>query len=137
MRAGSDGCERIGDGEATIVVPMPVDANFFAGRLHHLVDDKLNEIKRAVGGGVADGVAENDGARAVSNGRRVQPLDGIRIGSNRVFRDVHGRKPVLHREPHGFFGGALEMINRPVFHEAADRAGSEERCCFNGNAHHL
>ena len=82
-------------------------------------------------------VAKDDGACAVSNGGRVQPLNGIGIGSNGVFGDVHGRKTVLDRELHCFFGGALEVLDRPVFHEAADRAATEKRCGFNGDAHGL
>src|SRR4029077_5407967 len=71
VRAGSKCRERIGNGEAAIVVPVPVDANFLAGRFYDFVDRKLHKIEGAGRSGMADGVAKNDGARAVSNGRRV------------------------------------------------------------------
>ena len=116
---------------------VPIHADFFAGRSHHLIDSELHEVERPTWRGVADRVAENDGARTVSNGRRIQPLDGIGIGAHRVFRDVHGRKTVLDREPYRLFGGPLEVLDRPVFHQAPDRTGAKKRCRFNGHAHHL
>ncbi len=62
--SGGDGGERIGDGEAAIVVAMPVDANFFAGGLDDFIDYEFDEIEGAGGRGVADGVAEDGGASA-------------------------------------------------------------------------
>ncbi len=40
-------------------------------------------------------------------------------------------------ELHGFFGGALEMIDGPVFHEASNGAGAEEGGGFDGDSHSL
>src|SRR6266478_5392421 len=113
---------------------MPVDANFFAGGFHDFVDGEFHEVECAVGSGVADGVAKNDGACAVSNGGRIQTLHSIGIGSNGVFRDVHGRKAVFDGELYRFLCGALEVINRPIFHEAANGTGTEKSRGFDGDA---
>ncbi len=137
VRTACHSRKRIGDGKAAVIVPMPIDANLLARRFHDFFDGKFHQVERAIWRGVADGVAQNNRARAVSNGRRVQSLHGARIGANSVFRDVHGRKPVLDRELHRFFSGAFEVINRPVFHEAANWAGAKERCRFNRHAYAL
>ena len=41
---------------------------------------------------------------------------------------------VIDCELHGFLGGAFEMIDGPVFDEAANRAGAEEGSGFDGDA---
>ena len=86
---------------------------------------------------MADGVAEHDGARAAANGGGVKTLDGVRVGANRVFRHVHGRKAVLDCELHGFFGGALEMIDGPVFDQPPDGARAQKCGSFNRHSHAL
>ena len=86
---------------------------------------------------MADGVAQDDGARAAANRGGVKPLDGIRIGANGVFGDVHGRQVVFDGKLDGVFGGALEMIDGPVFDQAANRTGAEECCGFDGDADSL
>ncbi len=116
---------------------VPINANFFTGRFHHFVDGEFHKVERAIRRGVSDGVAENDGACAVSNGGCIQPLHSVRIRANGVFRYVHGRKTVFDSELDRFFSGALEVINGPVFDQAADRTGAEKRCGFNGDANPL
>src|SRR6267378_1618258 len=37
----------------------------------------------------------------------------------------------------GFFGGALKVVDGPVFDQAADRAGAEEGGGFDGDSHAL
>ena len=44
-------------------------------------------------------------------------------------------KPGGGGELHGFFGGALKMIDGPIFDEAANRAGAEKRGGFERHAH--
>ena len=56
---------------------MPVHANFFAAGFDDFLDDEFHQVVRAVGNGVADGVAEHDGAGAAANRRRVKTLDGV------------------------------------------------------------
>src|SRR2546426_9911571 len=38
MRSRSNGRERIGDGEATVVVSVPIDTDFLTRRFHHFFD---------------------------------------------------------------------------------------------------
>ncbi len=135
--AASHSRKRIRDRKPAIVVAVPVDANFFAGWFHDLVDGELHKVERTIWRGVADGVAENNGARTVSNGRGVQPLHGIGISANGVFRDIHGRKSVLDRELYCFFGSAFEVIDRPIFHQPADGTAAEKCSGFNRYAHAL
>ena len=132
--AGGDCPQRIGDGEAAIVVAVPIDANFFAAGLDDFADDKLNEVVRALGRGVADRVAEDDGVRAVLYGSGVETFDGVGVGANRVFRNVHAREIVRDGEFYGVFGGAEEMVDGPIFHDAANRAGAEEGGGFDGDS---
>jgi len=54
-----------GDGQAAIVVTMPVRRGIFSPD-GFTTSSMANSLERAVGRGVADGVTENDGARTVS-----------------------------------------------------------------------
>src|ERR1700722_668226 len=132
--AAGDGCERIGDGETAIVVSVPVDANVLAAGLDDFVDGKFDEVVGALRRGVTDGIAKNNGARTVVDSGRVETLYRFPVGANRVFGDEHRRQVVFDDELDGFFGGALEVIDGPVFDEAADRAGTEECRGFDGDA---
>jgi len=87
--AGGNGRQGVGDGQAAIVVAVPVDANFLAGGLHDFGDGELNEIEGALRHGVSDGVAENDGAGAATNGGGVEAFYRVGIGADGVFGDVH------------------------------------------------
>jgi len=95
---------------------------------------ELDEVERAIGSGVPT-VSQRTMALAPFDRRRVavHAVSGIR--STRVFGDVHGRKPFSPAELHCFFGGALEVLDRPSLHEAADWARAapptKERCSFN------
>ena len=64
----------------------------------------------------------------------VEPLHGFGIGAHGVFGDVHGRQAVGHGKLDGFFRGALEVVDAPVFDQAANGAGTEKRGGFNGNS---
>ena len=63
--AGGDRGQRVGDGQAAIVVAVPIDADVFAAGFDDFVDGKFYEVVGALRVGVADGVAE-----ARSRGRR-------------------------------------------------------------------
>ena len=132
--AGGDRGQRIRDGEAAIIVAVPIDADFFAGWLDDFFDTKFYQIVGAARGGVADGVAENRGARAGTNCGGVQRVHCCRVGANRVFGDVHHRQACGDGEFDGFFGGALQMIDGPIFYQAANRAGAEKSGGFDGAA---
>ena len=102
--AGGNRGERIRDGKPAIVVTVPIHANFFAGRLHDFCDYEIHQIVGAARGGVADRVAQNDGARPGTNRGGIKVIDRRGIGANRVLGDVHHRQPGGGSEFHGFFG---------------------------------
>ena len=86
---------------------------------------------------MADGVAENQRFGAAVDGRIVQAFYRGGIRARGVFGDVHRRQIVRDRKAHGFFGGATEIVDGPVFHEAANGAGAEEGGGFDGDAYAL
>src|SRR5271168_2208460 len=110
MGAGGDGCERIGNSQAAVVVAVPVDADFFAAGLHDIIDSEFDEVVGALGRGVSDRIAEDYGAGTVADCIGIEPLDGVAIGARGVFGDVHGWQAVLHGESYRFFRSALEVI---------------------------
>src|SRR5580700_1114994 len=130
MGAGGDGCDRIGNSQATVVVAVPVDADLFAARLHDFIDGKFDEVVGALRRGVADRIAENYSAGAVADRGGIETLDGVAIGAGGVFGYVHGWQAVVDGEPYSFFRGALEVVDGPVFDKAADGAGAEEGSGF-------
>src|SRR5947209_2398074 len=69
--------------------------------------------------------------------RRIEPLDGFGIGADRIFRDEHGGKAVLHRERDGVLDRALQMVGGPVFHQPPNGARTQKRGSLYGNAHTL
>ena len=73
---------------------------------------------------MADGVAEHHGAGAGADRGGVQRDYCGGVGADRVFGDVHHWEAGGGGEFYGVFGGALEVIDGPVFDEAADRAGA-------------
>jgi len=137
MSAAGHGSERIGDGQAAVVVPVPVDADFLAGWLHDFFDGEFHEIVRAVGSGVADGVAKDDGTGAAANSAGIEAFHGRGVSAHGVFGDVHGRQTVVDGELDGFFGGAFEVIHGPILDEAADGTGAQKRRGLEGDAHAL
>ena len=84
--AASDGGERICDGEAAVVVAVPIDADFLAAGFDDFIDGKFDQVVGALRRRVADGVAEDDGARAVADRGGVEALDGFAVGANRCLR---------------------------------------------------
>ena len=86
---------------------------------------------------MADGVAQNDGASAGADGCRVERNDGRRVGANGVLGNVHDGEPRCDGEGDSIFGDALKMIDGPILHEAANRAGAEKCGGFNGDANAL
>src|SRR5690242_14805153 len=133
MRASGKRPERICNGEAAVIVAVPVHANFFSAGPDDFADDELHEVVSTLRYTVADGVAEDDGARSVANGGGVEAFDGAGIGANGVFGDVHRGEAVLDGKLDGVFRGAFEVVNSPIFDEAANGAGTEKCCGFDGN----
>src|SRR5260370_5529836 len=116
---------------------VPIDSNFCAAGLHDFVDGELYEVVRTLRGGVADRVTKHDGTGAAADGGGIEALHRFGVGANGIFGDVHRRKIVVDGELHGFFGGALEMIDGPVFHEASNGAGAEKGGGFDGDSDSL
>src|SRR2546430_14782208 len=88
MGAAGYGRQRIGNGEAAIVVAVPVNTNLFAGRPHNFFDGKFHEVERAIRSSVANRVAEHDGARTISNGGRVKAFHGFGVRARSEERRV-------------------------------------------------
>ena len=86
VRACGDGCQRIGDGQATVAMAVPVNTNVFTAGFHHVGDHEFHQIVGAFGRGVTNGVAENDGTCPATNRRFVEALDGD--GSVRMVSSV-------------------------------------------------
>ncbi len=89
--------------EAAILMAVPVEPHLLA----LLLDDALDEADdgaRAVGRGVADRVADADGARARADGRRVERADGVGVGARRVLGDEHDGQAFRDGEGHGLLG---------------------------------
>src|SRR5260370_19225042 len=113
---------------------VPVDTNVFAARFYDFLDGEFDEIVRALRGSVAHGIKEDDGAGTGADGGCVEALNGFGVRANGVFGDVHRGQAVVHGVLHGFLGGAFEMLDGPVFDEAANGAGTEKRGRFDGDA---
>src|SRR5260370_33318252 len=113
---------------------VPVNADFFAAGLYDFLDGEFDEIGRAVRGRVAPGITEDDGAGTAADGGGVEALNGFGVRANGVFGDVHRGQAVVDGVLHGFLRSAFEMLDGPVFDEAANRAGTDKRGRFNGDA---
>src|SRR5215472_11127654 len=137
MRSRGDGRERVGDGQAAIVVAVPIHTNLFATRLYNFVDYEFHQIERAVRRGVTHGVAQNNGASPVLNRCGIQAFHRLRVRANRVFGNVHGGEAMLDGKLHRFFRGALKMINRPVLYQSANGTGAKKRGGFNRDSDSL
>src|SRR6267154_480262 len=110
VSAGGYGPEGVRDGQAAVVVTVPIYADFLTAGLHDFVDGEFYQVVGALRGGVANGIAEHDGACAAADGGGVEALHGVGIGADGVFRYIHRGEIVVDGELDGFFGGALEMI---------------------------
>ncbi len=132
--SGGEGGEGVGDRQAAIVVAVPVHADVFSGWFHYFIQNKFCEGECASGSGMAGGVADDDGARAAVDGRRVEALDGGRVAAAGVFGDVHDVEAEGDGELYGLFGGLEEEVVGPTFGVAADGAGSDEGGGFDVEA---
>src|SRR5579884_2149705 len=68
---------------------MPVHANLLPCRLHYFVQYKAYQSLDAAGGGVTDGITDDNGCCSAVNSRGIEALDGLRIAAGSIFRDVH------------------------------------------------
>src|SRR4051812_17579617 len=134
FRAGRECSERVGDGQSTIAVAVPVNANLFAAGLHHFVNYETDQRSDPRGRNVPAGVADHDGARATLDGRRVKTLYRFGIAARGVFGYVHHFEADGTREGDGALGGFEQEVVSPVFGVAADGARSDEGGYFDGNA---
>src|ERR1700735_5750127 len=70
--SSGNGRERIGDGEAAVIVAVPVHTNLFPRLFYDFFDYEFNEVECAARSGVADCVAQDDRTRAAANGGGVK-----------------------------------------------------------------
>jgi hypothetical protein len=80
-RARFDGSQRIGDGQAEIVMAMDADDGGIAQRFH----DAADQFAIFVGRGVADGIGNVDGARSGGDNGFRNLFEIIGIGAGAVF----------------------------------------------------
>src|ERR1700733_9202069 len=124
---GNQSRYRIGNRQAAIAVPMPIQTNPFAGGFHHFLDHKPHQRERSHGRGMPCCVADHDSARAATNCRGIQPLHRLRITARRVLSDVHRIEAERNRIFHSLLGGLQKKIVAPTFREPPDRTGTDER----------
>ena len=113
---------------------VPFDANFFAGRLHHLFQHKLDQRHRAHGRGVSGSIAEHQSVRSTIDGGGVQLLHRFRIAARRVFGGVHDFEAKRDRVFDGLFGGLQQEVAIPALGVAANGTGSKKRRDLDGEA---
>ena len=117
---------RVGNREPAVAVPVPVQANLLARRLHHFLDHEPHQRERAHGRRVPRSVADHDGPRATTDRCRIQPLHRLRIAARRILGDVHHFQP----QRDGIFDGLLRGLKKevavPALGVAANGAGSKE-----------
>ena len=122
-RAGFDGGERVGDGEAEIVMAMDADDGGVAERF----DDAADDFAVFFGSGVADRVGNVDGAGSGGDHGARDLFEIIRVGAGSVFG---GKLDVVHVRAGEFDGGDGVVENLlPGFLELVlqvDIAGGDE-----------
>src|SRR5262249_141158 len=123
--AGSQRPKGVCNGESAVVVAMPIDANLFTAGLNDFVNDELTQSERPLRGRVANRITQHYRPCPVTSRRRIEPLDGFRIGANRILSDVHRGQAVVDRKLYGVFGRAFEMINGPIFDKPSNGARPE------------
>src|SRR5439155_25174199 len=119
-----------GQGEAAIVVAVPVEADLGTDRL----PDPADQGGCSVGGGVADGVAEAEASRACVDGRFEQPRQVVRFAAGRVLGDVRHGETVVCCEFYSFYTLLLDEADVPLFRILADRRAADERVDLERNA---
>src|SRR5205823_10432363 len=108
-----DGRNRVDDAEAAVLMTVPVESDPLA----LILDDFFNEADdraRPVRGGVADGVADADGARAAAYGGRVERAYGFGVGARRVLGDEHDGQALGDGEGDGLLGELQKFVERPA-----------------------
>ena len=133
IRSAQNGRERIRDGETPITVPVPIDAHLHSARRDDFFAHELHKAVSPQRRSVTHRIAQNDGGGAAANCGRIEPLDRLGVGAHGIFGHEHGRKVMPHREAHGLFNRALQIVGGPVFDEPSNGARTQERRRFDGN----
>ena len=126
IRTGAHSRQRVNDTQAPIVVTVPADHDLFAGWFHHLVDHKFHQRARTFGRRMANSVCQHDMTGTAIDGRRIEPLDGFRKGSSRIFRYVHDGNAAADAVSHRFFRSPHQVVHCPVLDVLADHARAQE-----------
>ena len=117
--------DRVRDRQVAVAVPVPVDAGARPAVGRHARDEAYD--RRGAGRGrVTDRVGNAEAGGAHANRGRVQHPQRVWICPRRVFRHVHHRQSLTHRELNGFLGPTLEIVEGPAFRVLADRARADE-----------
>src|SRR5208282_2050524 len=79
-------------------------------------------------------IAQHNRPRPAPYRRLVQPLHRIRVRPHRIFRHIHRRQTVRHRELHRLLRRPLQVLNRPVLYQSPYRARPQKRRRLNRNS---
>lgn len=101
------------------------------------MDDKFDQIEGAFRSRVTNCVTQDDGTSPATDRSCIEPLNSFGIGPDGVFGHVHRRKAVRDGELHSIFRGAFKVVDGPIFDEASDGAGAQERRSFNRDSNTL
>ena len=126
--------DRILEGEATIVVAVPVDANTFDSGARDDIARELNEVSYAVRRRVADGIREEMAGIAVVDGAPSERRQDLGTRSRRIFRHVANREACFDGYVDGFGAALGDEIDVPVFRVLTNRTRAYERIHLHGNA---
>ena len=121
-----EGKKRVLEGEASVVMPVPIDADLDA----HLGDDaprKRDEVPHAVGRRVPHGVAKAKARRPVIDRHLKQRREHVRPRARRVFGHVRHRQPRLHADVDRVRRALHDHVEVPLLRELPDRARPDER----------
>src|SRR6266851_387209 len=114
--------QRVGQGEAAVVVAVPVEPDVGTGHLAR----ELHQRGRALGGGVPDRVAETEAARARLDGALEEAPQIVRLAAGRVLGHVGDGEPFLHREGDGFDRLLLDETEVPLLGVLPDGRAADE-----------
>ena len=123
-----EGGKRVGQAQAAVHVPVPVEADLFirrlvrASRLKNFFANEADERPHAAWYRVTDRIADHDGPRARLNRRRVEFLHHFRPRPRRVFRDEHRRQAELAHALDGLLRGFQQEVKRSILGVLADGA---------------
>src|SRR5579862_8513281 len=125
---------RVGNSEPAIRMPVPFDANLFAGGFNHFFDHEFHQRRCSHRCCMPCRIAEHQSPRATFDRGSVELLDRLGIRTRGVFGDIHHRKAKRNRVLDGLFRRLQQEVAIPAFRITPDRTRSNERRHFDRQA---